>query len=115
MEPTLCDLRKHFNRQGWHWPDDEAKLVLSILNALQQSLNTAHGVVPLIANQNFVVVHDLNLPFTPKMAIGTILQPPGGDQLYACIITNTLTADGFVATFNGTVPASGYSLSYILY
>ena len=100
---------------GEQWPNYPANLLTQVLNALQANLNTAHGIVPIPSGQAYITIGNLALGFTPAVCVCTISQPASGDQLWATLVYGTLTTAGFTATFNGTVPATGYYLNYIIY
>lgn len=71
------------------------------------------GVVSITNGSASVTVSGAGWAFTPTTVVAVVLKPAGGFNIYATIDESTITSDGFTAILSGSVPAAGYSLSYI--
>jgi hypothetical protein len=72
------------------------------------------GVIAITSGVNSITVAGAGWSFVPTTVVVTVTKPSGGDQIFATVDESTITANGFTAYLSAPVPASGYSLSYIV-
>ena len=80
-------------------------------NAPSYSLN---GTVHIANNVNSGVVTGLGLSFVPDAVVLTVEIPEGGLSIYASVLINSITADGFSYDLSATTDNADYRLTYLL-
>jgi hypothetical protein len=70
---------------------------------------------PIPANQDYVAITGLALPFTPVGCIVTVLMPQGGGIISATPDASTLSSDGVTAYLSTATPNGNYIASYIFF
>ncbi|HWD20525.1 MAG TPA: hypothetical protein VHB20_14730 [Verrucomicrobiae bacterium] len=73
---------------------------------------TPFGQLAIPNGVDRVTVTGLALAAAPTIALGTIVQPAGGLQLFCTLEAGSLTTDGFTFTLNAHTDSPNYFLNY---
>lgn len=76
--------------------------------------NAASGQFAIANNSDNGTVTGLGLSVIPRLVFAMIQKPAGGLNLFASVVTGTITTDGFHFELNGLTDAATYKLNYIL-
>lgn len=75
---------------------------------------SAKGSVALDSGVNGGSVTGLGLSFTPTVCVVTMRSPSTGLNLFANVVSATLTPDGFDFTLSGLTDSADYALDYVI-